>query len=121
MNDLELMYLLEDEGYEPSFENLSILKEGLENGEFEILDEESTAKKRAAKGGIYALNYLAGRVTAAERKNPDKNHLNKVIEKENKSIADVQEKKKIAHTPGDKKMQKFIRWDKYHSSEFDKI
>ena len=40
------------------------------------------AKKRAAKGGIYALNYIAGRVTAAERKNPDKNHLNKVIEKE---------------------------------------
>lgn len=27
MNDLELMYLLEEEGYEPSFENLAILKE----------------------------------------------------------------------------------------------
>ena len=121
MNDLELMYLLEEEGYEPSFENLAILKEGIENGEFKILDEASTAKKRAAKGGIYALNYLAGRVTAAERKNPDKNHLNKVIEKENKSVADVQEKKKIAHTPDDKRSQKILRWGKHHSSEWDNI
>lgn len=39
MNDLELMYLLEEEGYEPSFENLAILKEGIEAGKYEILDE----------------------------------------------------------------------------------
>ena len=121
MNDLELMYLLEDEGYEPSFENLAILKDGLENGEIEILDEASTAKKRAAQGGIYALNYLAGRVTAADRKNPDKKFLNKVIDKENNSISDVQEKKKIAHTPDDKRMQKILRWNKHHSSDWANI
>lgn len=39
MTDLELMQLLEDEGYEPSLENLLILKEGLETGEIEILNE----------------------------------------------------------------------------------
>ena len=30
MTDLELMYLLEENGYEASAENLEILKEGLE-------------------------------------------------------------------------------------------
>ena len=39
MNDLELMYLLDENGYEPTIKNLKILKEGLETGKYEILDE----------------------------------------------------------------------------------
>ena len=38
MTDLELMQLLEDEGYEATAENLEILKEGLERGEYMIKD-----------------------------------------------------------------------------------
>lgn len=39
MNDLELMYLLDENGYKPTIKNLKILKEGLETGKYEILDE----------------------------------------------------------------------------------
>lgn len=49
MTDLELMYLLEEEGYEPDLENLLILKEGLENGEIEILDEAKKFVKQASE------------------------------------------------------------------------
>ena len=59
MNDLELMYLLEDEGYEPSFENLAILKEGLEIGKYEILGEASSGKKAYGR-------YLAGKSEGPE-------------------------------------------------------
>ena len=47
MTDLELMELLESEGYEATLENLEILKEGLELGEYEILDETKAVKKYA--------------------------------------------------------------------------
>ena len=39
MNDLELMYLLDENGYKPTIKNLKVLKEGLETGKYEILDE----------------------------------------------------------------------------------
>lgn len=38
MNDLELMYLLDEQGYCPTIENLKILKEGLETGKFIVMD-----------------------------------------------------------------------------------
>ena len=40
MNEYELLQLLEECGYEPSDENLEILKEGLANGELAIVEEE---------------------------------------------------------------------------------
>ena len=39
MNDLELMYLLDEQGYYPTIENLKILKEGLETGKFIVMDD----------------------------------------------------------------------------------
>ena len=40
MSEYELLQLLEECGYEPSDENLEILKEGLANGELAIVEEE---------------------------------------------------------------------------------
>lgn len=51
MNDLELMELLESEGYEATVENLLILKESIETGEIEILDEATSLTKKMAKNG----------------------------------------------------------------------
>lgn len=51
MTDLELMQLLESEGYEATVENLITLKEGLEDGSLEILDEATALTKKIAKNG----------------------------------------------------------------------
>lgn len=49
MTDLELMELLEAEGYEPDVENLILLKEGIESGEIEILNEITRETKEVRK------------------------------------------------------------------------
>ncbi len=62
MNDLELMYLLEDNGYNPTFKNLAILKEGLETGEYII-----EAGIRSARVAFNAATYRQDGVADARR------------------------------------------------------
>lgn len=45
MTDLELMQLLDEQGYEATLENLEILKEGLETGAYEIKNVATIEKK----------------------------------------------------------------------------
>ena len=39
-SDYELYQILDESGYKPTERNLSILKEGLETGKYEIIDED---------------------------------------------------------------------------------
>jgi len=89
LSDYELYQVLEANNYKTTEKNLSILKEGLESGKYELqpkdLNEASTAQKRYAsyvngtgdysgKGAKQAYNLYAGKTYARELSIIKKNH-----------------------------------------------
>ena len=67
MTDLELMELLDESGYEPSLENLISLKEGIEAGKIEILDEGKGASIRTQQQWEAELNGECGEISEKRR------------------------------------------------------
>ena len=57
-SDYELYQMLDESGYKPTERNLSILKEGLESGKYEILDEGLHPLKAAQTYRFYTKNYV---------------------------------------------------------------
>ena len=78
MNDLEYMYILKENGYEPTFENLTILKEGLDSGEYVIDLEEGFHPVRAIK----TYRSYSDKVKAAKQDVDSARHLRKADKEE---------------------------------------
>lgn len=86
MNDLELMYLLDENGYKPTIKNLKVLKEGLETGKYEILDE-----------GL--VNFLKREPTPEEKREIAKSRLRSMLRQTKKyDSPEATERSRAAHT-----------------------
>lgn len=110
MNDLELMYLLDENGYKPTIKNLKVLKEGLETGKYEILDEglvnflkrEPTPeeKREITKSRLGSMLRQGGKVYPGNPEATERSraaHIKKIEKMANEqglTLADLERKKK---------------------------